>query len=716
MVRLLTCMVTFCLFSLVSWVWAQPNAPLASSQTDTPPRLDGVLDDAVWQTAPFMTGFQTYTPSFGQPMTHETKAYFAHDAENLYYALRCYDGEPDKIKASLAKRDQIRSDDWICINLDSFNDQQALYGLYVNPLGIQADTRFANDNEDDGFDMVWYSAGKIDAEGYVIEVRIPLKSLRFSGRERVEMGVIFERRIDRFSQQGTSPPLAPAQGMSFLTQMQTIVYNDLHQDHILELLPAVTYNYREAREDGQLRERDKGEELSLTAKYGLTSQLILDATYNPDFNQVEADAGQVDVNLRTALFFTEKRPFFQEGSESFNFAANGPGNRIGTVVHTRNIVDPEWGLKLNGKVGRLNNLAVLGARDEVDPDDPTDFEVVRYKRQLARGKDDYVGGVYTSREDSVAHNRVLGLDGAFRLTPGSTFEFYGLGSRTETAGLADSDGDAYALLYKSGTRERELSFGVNHIDEDFRLDSGYVSRTGITSYTARYNPRWFPKSGAIQRVVGELVSIQSRDEPSGLWETDNTILGQMLFQHTRSIRLRYRYATEVFLGQEFDVDNAQVQWSDRPVKQLSYVVAYTESEAIYYSEAPFQGRRHIIQSDWTYQPDERWNFSLSYLYSDFYRKQDDVKIFQYPLTRLRATFQTNRYLFLRAIGEYNGFRKTLLTDFLASFTYIPGTVMHLGYGSLYQRRDALVDPASERSDFLEAERGFFFKASYLWRK
>lgn len=712
MYRNLVVWIVLCLFSLASFAGGEVH----SLRADTPPQLDGVLDDPIWQKAPFLTGFRTFAPSFGQPMAFETKAYFAHDHENLYFAFRCYDPEPQRIKASLSKRDQVRPDDWVCINLDSFNDQQALYGLYVNPLGIQADTRFANDAEDEGFDTVWYSAGKIDAEGYAIEVRVPLKSIRFSGSERVEMGVIFERRIDRLSQQGCSPPLAPAQGMNFLTQMQTLVFDDLHQNRVLELLPAVTYHHRSSREDGQLRERDKGEELSLTAKYGLTPQLILDATYNPDFNQVEADAGQVDVNLRTALFFTEKRPFFQEGSESYNFAANGTGNRIAAVMHTRNIVDPEWGLKLNGKVGRLDNLAVLAARDEVNTALPADYAAVRYKRQLTRGSDAYIGGIYTSREDDDVANRILGFDGSFRLTPDATFELYGLGSRTESQGLEDSDGDAYALLYKSGTRERELSFGINHIDEDFRLDSGYVSRTGLTSYTARYNPRWYPKQAGIQRVMAELISSQTKDEPSGIWETDNTVLGQMLFQHTRSIRLKYRYATEVFLGQEFDVDSAQVQWNDRPVKQLSYVVAYTEADAIFYSDHPFQGRRHVIQSDMTYQPDEQWNFSLGYQYSDFYRKQDELKIFQYPLARLRATYQSNRYLFARTILEYNGFRKTLLTDFLISFTYIPGTVMHLGYGSLYQRRDEFFEPTGQRDDFLEAERGFFFKASYLWRK
>ena len=119
------------------------------------------------------------------------------------------------------------------------------------------------------------------------------------------MGIIFERRISRLSQQGTYPPLDAAQGMSFITQTVPFIFEDLHQQRLIELLPAFTFNQQHSRQDGELKKTAEDEELSLTAKLGLTSQLVLDATINPDFNQVESDAGQVDVNLRSALFFQE---------------------------------------------------------------------------------------------------------------------------------------------------------------------------------------------------------------------------------------------------------------------------------------------------------------------------------------------------------------------------------------------------------------------------
>jgi hypothetical protein len=134
-------------------------------RTVAPPAIDGRLEDAVWREAPSVELTKTFIPDFGREASERTVAFMAYDAENLYFAFKCYDREPDKIKAALADRDTIRSDDFICINLDSFNDRQSLYALYVNPLGIQTDSRYASGNEVFSVDFVWSSAGRIDPDG-----------------------------------------------------------------------------------------------------------------------------------------------------------------------------------------------------------------------------------------------------------------------------------------------------------------------------------------------------------------------------------------------------------------------------------------------------------------------------------------------------------------------------------------------------------------------
>jgi hypothetical protein len=154
----------FILFLVVSFMFTPilfPNESLQPLRTDAPPKIDGRLDDLVWKSAPSVTGFKTFVPDFEIEMPEQTIVYMAYDRENLYFGFKCFDSQPDKIKASIARRDTIRPDDWVCINLDSFNDQQSLYALYINPLGIQTDSRYAGGREDYSQDFVFYSAGKI---------------------------------------------------------------------------------------------------------------------------------------------------------------------------------------------------------------------------------------------------------------------------------------------------------------------------------------------------------------------------------------------------------------------------------------------------------------------------------------------------------------------------------------------------------------------------
>jgi hypothetical protein len=321
----------------------------------------------VWRNASSIEGFKTWTPDYGADMVGDTRVYTAYDEENIYFAFRCYDPDPDAIKTSITSRDNIRADDWIAINLDSFNDQQSLYVLYVNAAGIQGDTRYAGGHEDHDFDFVWYSEGKIDEEGYTVEIRLPLSSFRHADGDSVYMGVIFERMVSRRREAGTYPPLDPAQGDNWLTQTMPMVFNDLQSQTLLELLPAATYAYSQDRESGVLATTTDQPEVSLTAKYGLTSELVLDGTFNPDFSQVEADAGQVDVNLRYDLFFPEKRPFFLEGRAHFGLGATGTSglDPIRSIVHTRKIVDPITGIRLTGKLSENDIVAATYAVDEL---------------------------------------------------------------------------------------------------------------------------------------------------------------------------------------------------------------------------------------------------------------------------------------------------------------------------------------------------------------
>ena len=691
--------------------------PIRPYKTENLPVIDGKLDDSIWQKAPQVSGFKTWVPDYGKDMAGKTDVYIAYDQENFYVAFRCFDSEPDRIKSSVTSRDNIDPDDWVCVNLDSFNDQQSLYVFYCNPRGVQGDATAEGNQEDFNVDMIWFSEGEINQEGYTVEIRIPFKSIRFSNRDPVEMGVIFERKISRYTELGTYPPLDPVQGPNFFTQTVTLLFEDIKHYSLVEFLPAATYSQQSELNEGELISGNGVGNLSLTAKYGITSRLILNGTINPDFSQVEADAGQVDFNLRYALFFPEKRPFFLEGLEKFHFGGNHSGDPLQAVVHTRTIVEPLLGAKLNGKIGTKNTVAAIYAVDKLPDNDPSDyahFGIFRFKRALAN--DSFIGGFYTGRERENGYNRVFGLDGQMRINKSSIFGYHGfLSSSKSDLNTSREDGHALGLHYFYTTRNWVIMLGLQDLAEDFHTETGYVTRTGITRIRSGIMRMFYPKSGIIKRIEPLIHSSHIHDKFSDLYETNNSLDLRFLLPKSTMALFGYRYSTESWQNKRFNTSRTRFIGSSQITKKLFLSLIYYYGNKIRYVEDPYQGKGTDVIASLTFLPLGQLNLELSLLYSDFTRQADSQREFDYTIFRSKNTFQVNKYLFFRAIVEYNSFRKQMMTDFLASFTYIPGTVIHIGYGSLYEKIRWEEGDYRPSDNFLETRRGFFFKASYLWR-
>jgi hypothetical protein len=181
---------------------------LEPGKTAVPPVLDGSLDDEAWKNAAVVDDvWITYNPVNGNELPQSTRAYIAYDDENLYFAFHCQDTQPDLIKTSLTKRDGIFEDDWVGLSIDTVGGKKYGYEFFVNPSGAQADIFRTGDMEDSSTDWVWYSAGKVVSDGYIVEIRQPLKSIRFASGKDVRMGVIFWRRISRLGISGSWPQL-----------------------------------------------------------------------------------------------------------------------------------------------------------------------------------------------------------------------------------------------------------------------------------------------------------------------------------------------------------------------------------------------------------------------------------------------------------------------------------------------------------------------------
>jgi len=693
-------------------------------KTDTPPVIDGILDDAVWKEAPTVTGFKTWSPDFGKDAREETVVYLAYDSENMYFGFRCYDSRPEQVKASITRRDNIRPDDWVALNLDSFYDQQSGYAFYINPQGIQGDTRFTSTSEDPYFDAIWFSKGVIDDEGYTLEIKIPFKSIRIAKKDPLEMGIIFERQVSRLSEGTTYPELSADQNIAWLTQTAKMVFHDIKHYTLFEVLPAFTSGQKYSHADGELVSEDPQRDLSLTAKYGITSDLILDGTINPDFSQVEADAGQVDINLRYANFYPEKRSFFLEGRDNFLFGGSGHHDPLGSIVHTRMIVNPVAGIKLNGKLGKKNTIASLYARDKIPEEEAealgeyANFSIVRYKRSLTESS--YIGGVFTGRDMENSYNRVGGIDGQIQLNRYNVLGFHGMGSSTKGIEQDESENShAIGLNYLHFTRDLNIDLGFHDIGENFQTETGYVTRTGVTKVRGSVTPKIYPKESVVRRIDPTVYLQFTKDKPSDMSESIAYFNLGLRLPKNSSISFSYDYSTEIFLAEKFKTGGVSLSGRSQILKQFFFNVSFRNGKSIRYAQDPYQGKGNRASGSIIYQPSDKVHYSLSYTYTDFYRDSDSQKEYDYSIIRNRLTYQANMYLFFRGIVEYNSYWKEMLTDFLASFTYIPGTVIHLGYGSIYEKTrwdDALATPAYvESNKFLETKRGFFFKASYLWR-
>ena len=304
--------------------------------------LDGRLDEAAWGQAAIATGFVQLRPDQGKPASERTEARVLVDGRSVYVGMRMHDSQPDRINAQLGRRDSGFESDWALVAFDSYNDDRTAFGFQVSAAGVQSDFLFYDDvNEDDSWDAVWDVATSRDEAGWTAEFRIPLSQLRFASSEGEQRwGLEFSRRHFRTNEQSFWAPLDPnANGT--VSQFGVLTgLRGLQAPRALEVQPYVAASVTRAPGDTAdpfYSATDAEPRVGLDVKYGLTSDLTLTATVNPDFGQVEADPAQVNLG-GFELFFQERRPFFIEGLDAFNmqprrfFANNRPD-----LLYTRRI-------------------------------------------------------------------------------------------------------------------------------------------------------------------------------------------------------------------------------------------------------------------------------------------------------------------------------------------------------------------------------------------
>lgn len=699
-------------------------------------KVDGRLSDPGWQGAlAIPLRFETL-PGENVPAKVETQVLLTFNDSYVYIGFRAADPAPDKIRAHLMDRDAAWDNDAVGVVLDPFNDQRRAFEFFANPLGVQMDS-FMDDvsgNEDDSWDAIWDSAGSITEQGYEVEFAIPFSSLRFPSQGGVQTWGIDLLRFYPRDQQYRIELQPMDRGVNcYLCQISKLIgIEGANPGRNLEVVPTLTSAQMDTRDaaTGTLTSGGNETDLGLSTKWGITPNLILNATLNPDFSNVEADIAQLDINEQFALFFPEKRPFFLEGADLFN--------TLFDIVFSRNIADPNWGLKLSGKSGK-SAVAVFAAADQVTnlllPGsegsrttsldlDSTDA-AVRYRRDL--GENSSLGVIGTSRAANDYHNNVAGVDGRFRFRNQHTVDFQWLNSDTEyplkvtdafdvpTGGFTD---DAYTVGYNYDSRNWNGWFRYNDVGEGFRADMGFEPRVDFTSLLGGGRRTWWPADGKVSRgwFAGEWDV--THDQSGRFIERELELWSGIVLPMQSSVEIGSGFRDRQFNGVDFDQAFYWNYLETQPTGSLKLSMsARLDTQAIDFAHTR-PGDQLQLNPRIGYRFGKHLQTSLDYDWRQF--DIDEGNLFRGSLAQSRLVYQFNRRSFLRLISQHTTIDRNvelheaevaaeverLFNQLLFSYKVNPQTVLFVGYSDT---RDAVDGAPLERQD-----RSLFLKLGYAW--
>lgn len=737
------------------WRRATLRAPGSSGQIRVaPPRVargpsvDGVLDDEVWAMAAVLDSFTQSRPVEGLRDTLGTLAMVLYDDQNLYVAFKAMD-DPRQVQAPVVPRDQVWQGDWVGVSIDTYNDQQRSFFLCSNPVGIQMDGVDQEGRDSDmAPDFHYTSRGRMTADGYEVEMAIPFKTLRFAPGEKVTFGFQAIRDIRRSGGHFYWAPVSRNVN-SYHSQIGALQdLSGIRPGRNVQINPTHTTTTLGARDAGGMSFDQPRGRFGIGAKVGLTTNLIADVTMTPDFSQVEADAGVVDINERFALFFEEKRPFFLEGSDIFNTPID--------LVYTRRIVDPLYGAKLTGKMGRtaigVLNAAdrfpargIMGLPDRSNPyfDHDARFTIARIRQDVFKNSN--VGLLLGDRTQQDQYNRGAGLDGRLRWANTYSLTFQGAHSwareRDFSAAIAGmtqqerdalpgdvlaadgrrTEGNTYYLEVARDTRPLNLGATAFGYSPEFAADMGFIRRTDVSGfsgwirphiwgkekqwYTAFHFPMYYERlfTWDGETPIEEVLSlVQEVNLPRNSWAG---------MEHVRRF-IRHN-------GVDFKDINRHAVWAgSERYRTVRAGGLFVWGEQVVFGET-LRGRdqRWELWSDFRFGP--QFDGALFVRGSTVWRGNKDSKYAEALIPRMRLSYQFNKELSLRLIGQLVTRKSydtsnalvseshSLTPDVLVSYFVRPGTVLYLGYGSVLQ--------AEERDLVTPVQSSVFTKVSYLWQ-
>ena len=687
---------------------------MSAHRTSEEIKVDGVLDESVWQSVEPIRQLYQIQPDQGEPATEQSEVRILYDDKKLYFGFIFFDSEMDKIVANDMRRDSpgLRSNDYGFLLLDTYNDRRNAVFFRFTPVGGIEDTAVSNSGGslNHSWDIVWECRCRINEDHWTVEIAIPFSQLRFEQSDVMNWGVNFGREIAR-KQEIAAWNEAP-KTYGGLAKYRTAYFGTLEglegisPSRHLELLPYVLPGMSSVPET----EKTQGVfEAGLDLKYGLTPNLTADLTFNTDFAQVEADQEQVNLT-RFSLFFPEQRPFFLEGASIFDvgiprtsFRRPPPlllfySRRIGLAEERA--IPLLGGGKVTGKIGPYG-IGILNVLTDKFEDDGTEtseanifneprtnYSVVRVNRDILSGST--VGAILVNKQDADAYNRTTGLDFSYR--PTREINLQGLWARTfETDVLGKSN--AFSLTGDWRTNLFRLNGSYMDIGEDFNPEVGFVQRADLRRFRgdASYTP-WPGKFGIREIQIGpEIDLILTQDNEVETQEI--TFDTRFSFETGDDIGFQLKNTTEN-LNEEFLIQDISIPVEDYNFTSFRTSIRTSSSRMItarlqveigeFYS-----GTRRGFSIEATVRPSARFSIEP---FIEFNRITLTDEEFDANAFGGRVGYSFSTTLFTKLFTQWSTDTDIISANFLVNYIYRPGSDFYLVFNQNYDTRDGGIDP------------------------
>jgi len=676
-------------------------------------------------------GFYQREPHDGEAASQRTEAYLGYDEKHLFAVFVCFDSNAGAIHAHLNRRENVEQEDLVQIYLDTFLDQRRAYNFAVNALGVQRDSIWTERLEPDySFDTVWDSRGERTKDGYVVWIAIPFKSLRFREAKEQRWGIVLQRTLPRGSEESFWPRVS-RQVRGLLTQEGEMAgLGGISPGRNVQLIPyAVGQSYRQLdlRDDVNPVYDNKplGGTAGLDAKAVIKDRFVVDTTINPDFSQVESDEPQLTANQRFAVYFPEKRPFFLENADFFD----GPkftGRRMAfyqppiQYVFTRNIENPEFGIRLTGRQGPYSIGGLLaddrGPGQSIPPTDPefgkrAHFAVARLQRDF--GPSVSLGGFFTDREYDGGFNRVAGFDERFRMGAHWLASLGIAGSETRDPDGAHRSGPAYDARLEYTDTHWELGAEYHDVAPGFQTDTGFFRRPDIRRALGHVEYRFRPKSGGVRAWGPSLSVARSYDYGGQRLDEFYEASGTVELPSQTAVILGVGGVTETLRPVDFEELTANrtypepftfVALRSTPIRQVTVDMFVAPGGVINFDPPkgapPRLADEILLNAALTVRPFTSLVVDNTYLLDRLVDHEGHASTFTNQVIRSKWNYQFTRELSLRFILQYGALlpnpsysaldrTQNLNADFLLAYLIHPGTALYIGYNSNFEN----IDPA-----------------------